>query len=169
MEALFIIMALMLGICTVGSLICYAPTITLCFIGIIFALLLLNGIMHIDHSLNIGDCLVAFIFLIISSRGGIFKWIFLSKLFGNNHSTKPFNSPSNHTHTNFGGFNSSNFGGGFGGFGGGFGGQRGGQRQQRGILEVNHEDVLVDGAHGLGEQLGDHVAQNDTRTTLPRN
>ena len=64
---------------------------------------------------------IIFIFLIISSRGGIFKWIFLSKLFGNNHSTKPFNSPSNHTHTNFGGFNSSNFGGGFGGFSGGGG------------------------------------------------
>ena len=64
---------------------------------------------------------IIFIFLIISSRGGIFKWIFLSKLFGSNHSTKPFNSPSNHTHTNFGGFNSSNFGGGFGGFSGGGG------------------------------------------------
>jgi len=59
-----------------------------------------------------------FVMIIITSKGGIFKWIFLSKLLGS--------SSSNRRYTNTGfkssGFNSSSFGGSsFGGFSGGGG------------------------------------------------
>ena len=59
---------------------------------------------------------VIFIFVVICSKGGIFKWIFLSNLVNNGHSV--------HHHSNlsgFGGF-SGGHGGGFSGGGGHFGG-----------------------------------------------
>lgn len=59
---------------------------------------------------------VIFIFVVICSKGGIFKWIFLSNLVNNGH--------SGHHHSNlsgFGGF-SGGHGGGFSGGGGHFGG-----------------------------------------------
>ena len=60
---------------------------------------------------------VIFIFVVICSKGGIFKWIFLSNLVNNGHSV-------HHHHSNlsgFGGF-SGGHGGGFSGGGGHFGG-----------------------------------------------
>lgn len=69
---------------------------------------------------------VIFIFIVISSRGGLFKWILLSNMTGNRR-----HYGGSHIHVNnFGGKNSGGFGGSSsrsGGFGGGgFGGFHGG-------------------------------------------
>lgn len=61
-----------------------------------------------------------FFFAIISSKGGIWKWFFISRMLGGN-SRGPYRGPTHTTHTTFTGpSNRSNFGGGFSSGGGGF-------------------------------------------------
>lgn len=78
-----------------------------------------------DENLAYIIMFLVFLFMIMMSKGGIFKWIFLSKLFGNGrYYSGNSRNPTSVNRTNFGGI--KNFGGssfnGFSGGGGHFGG-----------------------------------------------